>query len=121
MNERIKQVRKHYGLTLEKFGERLGLTNSALSLIESGKRNPQEQTLRLICREFGVSYVWLKDGTGEMLLEPDEDDAVNRVMLGGSDFAKLVFRQLAKLPPEAWAQFQSFVDELASQNKKSDD
>lgn len=121
MNERIKQIRKHFNLTLDEFGDRLGITKSSLSKIENGINNPAERTLRLICREFGVSYAWLKDGTGEMLLEPDEDDAVNRVMLGGSDFAKLVFRQLAKLPPEAWAQFQSFVDELAAQNKKSDD
>lgn len=36
-NERIKEVRKSLGLTLEKFGERIGLKKSAVSLIENGK------------------------------------------------------------------------------------
>ena len=119
MNSRIKQVRKHFGLTLVEFGERIGLSNSALSMLESGKRNPQEQTLRLICREFSVSYAWLKDGVGEMIVEPDEDDAVNRLMLGDSEFAKQVFRALAKLPPDAWSAFQLFVDNLIEERKKS--
>ena len=117
MNERIKEVRKHFGLTLVEFGAKIGLSNSALSLLESGKRNPQEQTLRLICREFNVSYDWLRDGVGEMLQQVDEDDDVNRLMLTGSDFAKTVFRTLAKMPPELWAAFEDFVARLKSEQK----
>lgn len=120
MNERIKQVRKHYNLTLEKFGERIGIKKSSVSLLESGKNNPSDQTLKLICREFNVSYAWLKDGIGDMLQETDEDDDVNRLMLTGSDFAKTVFRTLAKMPPECWAVFQAFVDQLKSEQQKSD-
>ena len=112
MNSRIKEIRKHYNLTLEKFGDRLGLTKSTLSLIESGKRNPQEQTLRLICQEFSVSYAWLKEGIGEMIIQEDEDDAVNRLMLGQNEFAKQVFRALAKLPPECWEAFRQFAEQL---------
>ena len=112
MNERIKEIRKHFHLTQEEFGARIGLVKSAVSRIESGTNNPQEQTIRLICREFGVSEAWLKDGVGEMLQPVDEDDAVNRIMLGESEFAKSVFRALAKLPPEAWKLFEDFVDHL---------
>lgn len=117
MNERIKEVRKHFGLTLVEFGAKIGLSNSALSLLESGKRNPQEQTLRLICREFNVSYDWLRDGVGEMLQQTDEDDDVNRLMLTGSDFAKTVFRTLAKMPPELWTAFEDFVARLKTEQK----
>ena len=121
INERITVLRKHLGLTQTEFAMRIGTSRGVIANIDNNRTEPNQVVVSAICREFGVSYAWLKDGTGEMLLEPNEDDAVNRVMLGGSDFAKLVFRQLAKLPPEAWAQFQSFVDELSSQNKKSDD
>ena len=55
MHERIRQVRKAYGLTLEQFGEKIGLKKSVLSRIENGYSMPQEQTLRLICRVFSVS------------------------------------------------------------------
>lgn len=120
MNERIRQVRKHFNLTLDVFGARLGLSKSALSKIENGVSPPQEQTLRLICREFNVSYDWLRDGVGDMLQQTDEDDDVNRLMLTGSDFAKTVFRTLAKMPPELWAAFEEFVARLKSEQQQKD-
>ena len=112
MHERIRQVRKVYGLTLEQFGEKIGLKKSVLSRIENGYSAPQEQTLRLICRVFTVSYAWLKDGVGEMFAETDEDDAVNRLMLEGDEFPRQVFRTLAAMPPEGWDALKKLVDIL---------
>ena len=112
MHERIRQVRKAYGLTLEQFGEKIGLKKSVLSRIENGYSMPQEQTLRLICRVFSVSYAWLKDGVGEMRVETDEDDAVNRLMLGQDEFPKRVFRALAAMPPEGWDALKRVVEIL---------
>lgn len=120
MNERIKQVRKYYNLPMDKFGERIGITKSSVSLLESGKNNPSDQTLKLICREFNVSYDWLMDGVGDMLQQTDEDDDVNRLMLTGSDFAKTVFRTLAKMPPELWTAFEEFVARLKSEQQQKD-
>ena len=78
INERIKVLRTHksIGLTLEKFGERVGVKKSALSLIESGKNNVTEQMFKAICREFGVSEEWLRNGTGDMFTIPEDEDAV---------------------------------------------
>ncbi len=116
MHERIRQVRKAYGLTLEQFGEKIGLKKSVLSRIENGYSMPQEQTLRLICRVFSVSYAWLKDGVGEMRVETDEDDAVNRLMLGQDEFPKRVFRALAAMPPEGWDALKRVVEILREEN-----
>ena len=112
MHERLRTVRKHYGLTLEQFGEKIGLKKSVLSRIENGYSTPQEQTLRLICRVFNVSYAWLKDGVGEMFVEEDEDDPVNRLMLGHEEFPKQVFRALAAMPPEGWDALRQLADIL---------
>ena len=38
-NERVKEIRKTLGLTLEKFGERIGVTRGSMSNIENGNRN----------------------------------------------------------------------------------
>ena len=116
MHERIRQVRKAYGLTLEQFGEKIELKKSVLSRIENGYSMPQEQTLRLICRVFSVSYAWLKDGVGEMRVETDEDDAVNRLMLGQDEFPKRVFRALAAMPPEGWDALKRVVEILREEN-----
>lgn len=67
INERIKQVRKSKGLTMEQFGSRIGLGKSAVNKIEKGINGTTDQTVQSICREFGVSEVWLRTGDGPML------------------------------------------------------
>ena len=66
MNERVKQLRKALGLSGEKFGARLGVTRTAVSLIESGKNNLSEANILSICREFNVNEEWLRTGKGDM-------------------------------------------------------
>lgn len=66
MNNRIRQIRKELGLTLEKFGERLGVTKVAISNIENGNRNLTEQMIKSVCREFDVNEEWIRTGEGEM-------------------------------------------------------
>ena len=41
--ERIKEIRKSLNLTLEKFGEKIGVTKTAISRIEKGERGCTEQ------------------------------------------------------------------------------
>lgn len=69
--ERVKEVRKSLGFTLEKFGERIGLKKSSLSQIENDVNNLTDQVAKSISREYGVSEAWLLDGTGEMFLNKD--------------------------------------------------
>ena len=64
--ERVKEVRKTLGLTLDKFGEKLGVGKTAISKIETGENNLTEQMAKSICREFGVNYTWLINEEGGM-------------------------------------------------------
>lgn len=66
MKDRIREVREHFGLSMEKFGSRIGIGKASISLLESGKNNPSVQTITLICREFSVNEQWLRTGEGEM-------------------------------------------------------
>ena len=75
-NERVRALRKDQRLTLEKFGEKLGITRSAVSNIESGNRSVTDQMRRSICREFGVREDWLRTGEGNMY-EPQSQDALD--------------------------------------------
>ena len=65
MNTRIKAVRQKFGLTQAQFAERIRLSQNYIALIESGKREPSDRTTADICREFGVSLEWLKNGGDE--------------------------------------------------------
>ncbi len=73
--DRIKEVRKANNLTMEQFGKTIGLSKSAISLIEKGTNGTTDQTIQSICREFGVSEVWLRTGQGQML-----DDSADSIL-----------------------------------------
>ena len=64
--ERIKEIRKTLDLTLDKFGEKLGVTKQTVSRIENGVNNVTDQMARSVCREYNVNYDYLMYGEGEM-------------------------------------------------------
>ena len=65
MNIRIKKVREAEKLTQTAFGERLGLSQNYVWMLETGQRVPSDRTIRDICREFGYREEWLRTGKGE--------------------------------------------------------
>ena len=69
MNNRIKELRKDLGLTLEKFGERVGVTKTTISRIEKGINSVTDQMFKSICREFNVNENWLRTGEPPMYVE----------------------------------------------------
>ncbi|MBR2664287.1 MAG: helix-turn-helix transcriptional regulator [Clostridia bacterium] len=69
MNDRIKSARKALGLTQSEFGSRIGISGAAVSKLESGDRNPSDQTLMLISSEYQISLQWLQTGTGDMFTQ----------------------------------------------------
>lgn len=125
INERIKYLRKNeLNFTLDKFGERLGVKKSALSLIESGKNNVTDQMFKAICREFNVNEEWLRYGTGDILVIPeDEDAAIIESLLTERD--DVVFHAILsicksynKLAPESKKILQDLVKD-AIENEKN--
>ena len=94
--ERVREVRKNLGLTLDKFGERIGIKKSALSSIENGRSNLTDANIKAICREFNVDYIWLTTGEGEMFVETDDDfqDRIDLIMAGENDTRKNMIKAL---------------------------
>lgn len=68
IGERVKEIRQANGLTMEKFGKRLGVGKTAISKIESGERSVTDQMVKSICREFHVREEWLRSGDEPMFL-----------------------------------------------------
>lgn len=66
MNERLKLLRKEFNLTQEEFGNRLGIKRNTVATYESGRNEPIDAVISLICREFCVREEWLRTGDGEM-------------------------------------------------------
>lgn len=57
--ERIKEIRKEYGLSQEAFGNRLSVSQDTVSLWERGISAPSVETVIEICKLFHVSADYL--------------------------------------------------------------
>ena len=122
-NERVKEVRKTLGLTLEKFGDRLGIKKSAVSKIEKGENSLTDANIKAICREFSVDYMWLTTGEGEMFVETDDDffERIDRIMAGENETRKNMIKMLLYASDDDIEAFDRLVDyyiSLRAENKK---
>nr|UVY55329.1 MAG: helix-turn-helix domain protein [Bacteriophage sp.] len=123
--ERIREVRNALGLTLEKFGDRLGVTKVAISNLEKGNRNLTEQMTKAICREFNVDYMWLTTGDGEMFIDTDDDfiERIDRIMAGEDEARKNLFKFMLELSDDDIAALDRLMKkaiEFAQNNKEKD-
>ena len=114
--ERIRELRKTLKMTMEQFGEKIGVTKSTISNIENGNRNATEHMVKSICREFNVDYIWLTTGGGEMFVDTDDDfiERIDRIMAGEDDARKNLFKALLEASDEDIAAFQRIIDLFAS-------
>ncbi len=120
MNDRIKQTRKDANLSMEKFGEKIGITKSSVSLLESGKNSPSEQTIKLICKEFDINEDWLRTGEGDMYKNRTRNQEIqnfaNDIMEEADEsFKKRFFQALSKLNESDWVTIEKIVDELSKE------
>ena len=117
MKDRIRALRKTFGLTQSEFGDKIGVKGNTITNYENGNRSISDAVLLSICREFGCEESWLRTGEGDMFppkTEEEELSALFESMFINPDaaFEKKVVPALLKLPPEAWIAFSEFVKEL---------
>ena len=119
--ERVREVRKALGLTLEKFGDKIGMKKNSVSQIENGKNNVTDANIKAICREFNVDYIWLTTGDGEMFVDSDDDfiEKIDRIMAGESDIRKNAIKALVNASTEDIEAFDRLIDlYLQAKNEK---
>lgn len=123
LNERVKQLRKTLDLTMEKFGDRLGVKKNSISQIESGKNSLTEQMIKSICREFDVDEEWLRNGTGSMFIERTRDEEIANFIgtiqsVDDDSFMKKFISMLAKLDESEWALLEKMALKLTKENEE---
>ncbi|MDL2263678.1 helix-turn-helix domain-containing protein [Synergistaceae bacterium OttesenSCG-928-I11] len=81
MKERLRDVRKKLGMSQTEFAQKLGLTQTSLSMIESGKTKLTEKNVRLLLVTFNVNEKWFRNGQGEMFNSTLYEDEFRDVFL----------------------------------------
>ena len=117
MKDRIKAVRKHLGLNQTDFAIAIGVTRPMLATYELGKVVPRDPVLKSIAATYGVSFDWLKTGSGDMF-EPTFAtpntviDTIISALQGENKTAKALFTALAEFDDRDWETVQKFIDKL---------
>lgn len=116
--ERIRELRKTLKMTMEQFGEKIGVTKSTISNIENGNRNATEHMVKSICREFNVDYIWLTTGDGEMFVEKTKDEQIAEMLadiqLSGEDsFKHRLASALAAFTEDDWNDLERLLNKLS--------
>lgn len=78
IGNRIKCIRKSENLKQLDFANRVLVSASYISKVESDKEIPSEIFTKLISLEFGISYEWLKNGEGDMRIQNNVHDYFER-------------------------------------------
>ena len=72
MHTRLKELRNALHINQTEFARRLGISQTAYSMIESGRRPLSEKYIRLMVTLFRVSESWLRTGEGDMFADSPE-------------------------------------------------
>lgn len=120
MHDRIKNLRKDSGLTQAEFGERIGITFSSVSLLEKGKNNPSEQTIRAICSEFNVNRDWLVDGIGTMEASRPFVPELMRILRQHAALKTVLESLVDEMDAEDWAALNAIARKFVEQKQKKD-
>lgn len=120
--QRVRELRKELGLTLEKFGKHLGVGKTAISKIENGENNLTDQMILAICREYNINEEWLRTGEGEMFKKLNRQQELAQLTATlfkeeEDSFKSRLIMALAQLNEEEWELLEKISDKIA---KKKD-
>ena len=112
MDERLKLLRKklHLG-SQQDFAKALGVSVSNIASYESGRRNPSDSFIKLVCSKYDVREEWLRDGTGSMFEDVNLDYGKICAKIGITDKkAKAAIMKYYELSPEDKELFWKFAE-----------
>ena len=119
--ERITKVIKDKAKTKTEFAEKLNISQSFVSRLASGEKEPSDRTIADICREYDVNEDWLRTGRGDPYIQLSRDEELaqffGEVMKGEDpDFRRRLLSVMSRLTTDEWALLEQMawklVDEL---------
>lgn len=120
--ERIKKIRTENKMTLEQFGNKLGVGKTTISRIENGINNITEQMRKSICREFRVNPIWLSTGKGNMFIEQPNNikQRLENILSRNNRLTELLLEILEQYTSDDWSALEHIVTKNAEYIKQLD-
>ena len=124
ISERISRIVQESGMTKTAFAEKINVSQAFVSQMCSGVKTPSDRTIADICREFGVSEAWLRDGVEPMYRPKSRNDEltafVGDILSGDPDFRARFVSVLARLSTDEWALLEKMAQKLVEETKKEE-
>lgn len=123
MRERMKELRKALKMTQQELADTLHIKRTNIGNYESGVSSPTDSVIALICREFGVSEDWLRNGNGDMFIPMTRDEEIasfiGSVQADVDDtFKKRFISALAKLSTEEWKAIEHLMETTINEREQ---
>ena len=122
IGQRIKEIRKHEGITQQALADQLGLKQNTIATYEMGKITPSDRTIADICREFNVSETWLRTGEGEMFIDLGDDEELLQVLasiqVSDDDVIKDILISYWHLDEKEKAAIRKLIDGIVKRRKE---
>lgn len=109
-------------MTQQKFADGIGIKRNTIATYESGRNEPIDAVISLICKQYNVSERWLRTGEGEMFISLTKDEEIANFVgdiLRDEDesFKKRLVSGLAALDENGWKVLEDFLNSI---QKKED-
>lgn len=117
MKDRIRKIRKELDLTQQEFANKIGIKRNTVANYESGRNDPVDAVISLICREFNVNESWLRNGTGEMFIQQTRDEQIasfigDMLKDEKESFKRRLISALANMDQSDWETLEKLVDAM---------
>ena len=100
IGQRIKTMRLSRGMTQADLAKAIGQSQASITMYETGKREPDFETLEALADVFNVPMVAFVDGDGTVSVGPSDENPQ-------SEELRLLFQDLSRLSPEQQKQARS--------------
>jgi transcriptional regulator with XRE-family HTH domain len=108
IGSRIEEVRRFFRLKQKDFAQKIKISRSHVSMLESGQQPPSDRVLALIVLAFGVNEHWLRTGEGDMLTGQGQGQTRSPAADDKADYAKY--------PPDLANLINALMEVMASEN-----
>lgn len=111
--ERVKLLRKTLNKNQESFGKAIGVSQGAITMIETGRTSLTQRNIKAICDTFGCSEQWLLEGIGEMF-----DQSVSAIPQEDSDILKFIEPDADPVRKKIFAAIGRSLDRMSDEDLK---
>ncbi|SCJ66692.1 Helix-turn-helix [Anaerotruncus sp. 2789STDY5834896] len=112
----LRSLIEKSGKTQLQIANELGLTQQRFNFYVTGKREPDNEMLKVIADYFGVTTDFLLGHAEAKKIDPSEDGSIDKVLRDHPELLGLR-EKLLQLSPEQLDKVESYLDFILAQDK----